>query len=168
MSENVIKLNEKLGMTPTKEPDFIKLYFDDIRKLWEISKPAQIILGELLKLVTYNPTDKMHNMVVLPTHIKQEIKNLLSDKPLIANNIFSRGIASLLKSSLLIKVNTDVYYLSHFLCSRTDWSNTEAMRAIRIEILYTSGCKTLNTYVDNNLEDAKEMINYRRENFKDK
>ncbi|MGL4977023.1 MAG: hypothetical protein ACRC5G_03325 [Cetobacterium sp.] len=153
-----LNLYKVLDIDESIEKPFIKLYLEDISKLWNISKPGQIIFGEMLKMVTYNPTDKIHNSVELSMRTKKLIKSKLSSEENTSNTLFSRGIKNLLKSELITKLDCDLYYISHSICSKTNWANTEAMKSIKVETIYQAGYRSLTTFVEMNRELTKEII----------
>ena len=156
-------LTKLIDIEPAKEPDFVKLYLKDIGKIFELNKPAQIIFGQFLRLVTYNPKDRIHNVVSLGTSSKRAIKALFKTSTgpkadAVANSQYSKGLKSLLASTLVTELSPDLFYISHEICSKTNWANTEAMRAIKIETIYESNNRTLITFVEDNKEYTKREI----------
>jgi hypothetical protein len=155
-------LLEILDLPATPEESFIKLYLKDIGRLWELNAPAQVMFGEFLKLVSYDPKTTIHNVVELSITAKRKIKNLLSNDVNTANVLYSRGLKSLLSSTLVSKLADDLYYISHSICSKTNWSNTEAMKAIKVETIYEAGHRTLITFVEEYPDGVKKSIEYFR------
>ena len=160
--EKQSNISQATKLETTTEKPYIKLYLRDISRLWSLNKQGQVLFGEMLKLVTYNPTDKIHNVVELTARNKQQMKALLANEESTANTLYSRGIKNLLNSGIITKLAVDMYYISHEICSRTNWSNTEAMRAIKVETIYEAGSRTLMTFVEEYPDYTRDSISSHR------
>lgn len=134
------------------EPEFVKLYLQDIGKLFDLDSNSQRLFGELIKLI--NPKDpSMHNLVVLNRSRKDKIATRLgwdgvdakgTPKKYYINNYLIR----LCKSQIIKKLSADMYIVNPFICSKVNWENTELLRSIHLSITYDEVQRTLITMVE--------------------
>ncbi len=123
-----------------KEPDFIKLYLQDICKLKSIPKTGSSLLNELLKYTSYD------NTILIPSYVKQEIaKNLNTSVGTISN-----ALTTLVKKGILKRKGGGAYALDPFLFGKGKW---EDIRKIRMTWEYSEDGKNLDNVDIASLED---------------
>ena len=114
-----------------KEPDFIKLYLQDICKLKSIPSTGSKLLNELLKYTSYD------NVILIPSYVKQEIaKNLNTSVGTISN-----ALTKLVKEEILKRKGGGAYVLNPFLFGKGEWTK---IRKIRMTWEYSENGKYLN------------------------
>jgi predicted transcriptional regulator len=123
-----------------KEPDYVKLYLQDILKIKDLSKGSNAVLMALLRRMTYD------NKIILIAAIKREISEELNIKMVTIN----KAIDSFLKTDIIRRTDRGIYVLNPYLFGRGSW---EAVRQIRLTIHYTAkGGRQLTTEIDDDYE----------------
>lgn len=117
-----------------REPDFIKLYLDDIGVLKGIAAWTNSVLVELLKLMSYK------NQIVLNSTVKHDIASDLKIAPKSIDN----ALGALVKQGILTRRGTGVYIASPMLFGRGEWKD---IRKLRLTIEYTQKGRKLTTEV---------------------
>jgi len=102
-----------------QEPNFIKLYLQDICKLNDIPKTGSKLLNELLKYTSYD------NKILLPSAIKKEIAKKLDTTVGTLDNALSK----LTKKEILRREGTGVYILNPFFFGKGKWTDIKKIRA---------------------------------------
>jgi hypothetical protein len=148
-----------LNVESTAEPEFVKLYLKDIGRLWELDNSAQIVFGEMLKLVSYNPSDSIHNLVIINGSRRKQICEKLSNIQATAYVYYNRGVKNLVNKEVLKYLAKDTYLINPEICTKTNWSNVEMLRSIKMEITYEESSRTLITIVESNPELYKQKLN---------
>ena len=104
------------------EPNFVKLYLDDIALLQNLPRSHSDVLFELLKLMNYR------NEIVLNSAIKEEImesvKNVNSLQAL--NNI----LTALKKKDILFSNRTGIYIANPYLFGKGHFAEVQSIRLI--------------------------------------
>jgi hypothetical protein len=100
------------------EPNFIKLYLQDICKLNDLPKTSSKLLNELLKYSNYE------NLILLPAGIKKEIAKKLDTTVATLDNALSK----LTKKEVLKREGTGMYRLNPFLFGKGSWANVSEIR----------------------------------------
>jgi len=160
MKETILDFFKEV--TSTKEPDFVKLYLDDIGKLFSLDNNSQKVFGELLRLI--DPKEKnIHSVVVLNKAIKDRIakhlkfegvdKNGRAKKYLVNNYLFKLN-----KSGIIRRLESDIYIINPFICSKIDWNNTELLRSIHLNITYDHTTRTMLTLINKNEDKVKTSL----------
>lgn len=115
-----------------KEPDFIKLYLNDVGMLVGLSPYDQKVFLSLVKHMTYS------NLVVLIKPVKEEICNELGIKL----NTINKAIDNLKNANLLMKyqgtdgqVKRSCWLVNPYLAAKGTWTD---IRSIRLQIEYSS------------------------------
>lgn len=127
-------LDEKTGEFVTKranrtlnwgdEPQYIKLYLQDILYLSDLPKHHEKILFELLKRATY-AGEKYGMEITLNASIKKRIADTLEIKNIrTINNV----LTDLVKGQILIRADVGVYTLNPYLFGRGDWQDISRLR----------------------------------------
>lgn len=117
-----------------KEPDFIKLYLDDIGMLKGIPTWTNSVLTELLKLMSYK------NQIVLNSTVKHDIASDLK----IAIKSVDNALGLLVKQGILTRRGTGVYIASPLLFGKGEWKD---IRKLRLTIEYSQEGRRLTTEV---------------------
>jgi hypothetical protein len=102
-----------------QEPNFIKLYLQDICKLNDIPKTGSKLLNELLKYTAYD------NMILVPTYIKEKIAKDLN----MNNGTVSNSLSKLTKNGILKREGKGAYRLNPYLFGKGKWSDIKKIRA---------------------------------------
>ena len=111
----------------SKEPDFIKVYLDNILLINNLPSGIQKTLNVLLKRMAYD------NVVVLNAYIKKEMAKELDFKTVQSLN---NNINKLVKEGIMFRKGTGTYEMNPFLFGRGSWEN---IKKIRFEIVFEDG-----------------------------
>ena len=115
------------------EPNFIKMYVNDILKLKDVPKASNDVLNILLANMTYG------NVVVM---IKP-IKDLIANETGLSLNTINKSIQNLHKSGILIRKDRSVYIVDPNLFAKGKW---EDIKKLRLTIDYNQdGTKSINS-----------------------
>lgn len=106
-----------------KEPDFIKLYLDDLVMLKDIPQWVSGILYGLLKRMNYQ------NEIVLNATIK---KRIADDLGIVARTI-DNALVTFVKKNILSRMGPGVYQANPYLFGKGEWNN---IRKIRLQVEY--------------------------------
>jgi len=122
------------------EPDFIKLYLDDIGALHNLKGAGSALLNEMLKYVNYK------NEIVLSSRIRKEIAGNLG----ISTGALDTRLNRILKTKVLIAHGTNDYELNPFLFGRGKWKNVYKRRVKHINLSLT--------YSEKGVEKHSEIV----------
>jgi hypothetical protein len=103
-----------------KEPNYVKLYLDDICILNNLPKTSSSILNELLVYANYN------NEISLSVGVKNKIVKKLE----ITKGHLDNTLTKLTKSEILKNIDRGLYMLSPFIFGRGNWLDIKKIRAI--------------------------------------
>lgn len=115
-----------------KEPEFVKLYLDDIVKLKDLPGTSHSVLLCILRYMNYD------NEVTLISHIKDKI----AQKVGIARTTVDNVIKKLKKANLLLPVNRGVFLVNPRYFGKGEWKN---IKALRVKITYSENGKKFET-----------------------
>ncbi len=136
----------------SKEPDFIKLYLNDVMLLSDVPKSKSDILYLLLRKMNYD-----NEITVVASHKRDIAKEL--DCSMI--NI-DKTLALLVEKSILIRKERGVYIANPRLFGKGSWEDIEALR---MSIDYKkSGMKRIGTVISKN-DDSGLSRNQTRQLF---
>jgi hypothetical protein len=112
------------------EPDFVKLYLDDISRLYELPKSSTVILYELLKHMTYS------QQLVLTASIKRQIAEKLETSVQHIKNQISKYV----KADIIQRIDHALYMFNPALIAKGRWIDIKEHRAqyIDLKIRYRS------------------------------
>lgn len=129
-----------------REPDYVKLYINDIFRLTDIPKSSNDIMLSVLKRMTYN------NDIALFAPVKREIANELGLKEI----TISKAIELFVKKSIILRKDRGLYVINPYFFGRGKW---EDIKKIRLQIEYSKkGRMILKTEFSNSdKEDDKEI-----------
>lgn len=118
----------------SKEPEFIKLYLQDVLYLQNIPTGLNNILYEMLKLMSYN------NLMVINSGVKRMISNTLN----CSIHTINKALTHFNRSEILIRQDTGIYLFNPYIFGKGEWKNIESIRAT---IEWTSEGKHISTTV---------------------
>lgn len=137
-----------------KEPNYVKLYTDDISRLFQLPSSASDVLSCLVKYMTYKT-----NIVVLYGPVKTAICKELN----MQKNTLNKAIDNLFKKGLIIRVSHACYMIDPQLFGKGSWSDVSSMRMM---IQYDEkGNKTIKTELfkqDKKLESFEKKISQKQ------
>ena len=107
------------------EPDFIKLYLNDIARLNDLPKGANQILLQFLKLMAYD------NTFTINSYHKKNIAEKLDTTIATINNTLTK----LTQEGVITRVSSGVYMFNPFLFGKGKWKD---INALRVTIKYDS------------------------------
>ena len=111
----------------SKEPHFVKVYFDTILVFRELPKNISPLIGELLKRMTFADREAMHGgqLIALNAYVKNEIAAKLNLKV----NTVEHQLTSLVKVGIFRRVGNSTYQGNPHIFGRGDWHDIKAIRA---------------------------------------
>ena len=128
-----------------KEPDYIKLYIEDISRLKDIPAGMNKVLFEIIKSINYNGIV----MAYMP------IKKLMCANMGITISYLNNCISEFHKKGILIRYARGVYIADPNLFAKGTWSNIQNLRLI---IEYNSdGSKSLKSNVSAEMKDQLKL-----------
>ncbi|MGG3542853.1 replication/maintenance protein RepL [Priestia megaterium] len=111
----------------SKEPDYVKIYLDNILQINNLSSGIQKTLNVLLKRMAYD------NIVVLNAYIKNQMAEELGFNTVQSLN---NNINKLVKEGIMIRKGTGTYEMNPFLFGRGSWDN---IKKIRFQVIFEEG-----------------------------
>lgn len=147
---NIVSLEQYKTFSFKSEPNFIKIYLDNILYLTDMPNNLSSLMFELLKVLTY--ADRGHRIILNAT-IKKEIASRLK----ISEQSLRNQIHTLKKGKILYQNPSEigVYYVNPYLFGKGDWEDISKIREIKIEVAYSMEGKSFTTVVSK--EDIKEI-----------
>ncbi len=124
-----------------KEPDFVKLYLNDLVLLKEIPQWVSGILYSLLKHMNYQ------NEIVLNSSIK---KRIAADLGIIPKTI-DNALVTFVKKSILMRQEVGVYRANPYLFGKGDWNN---IRKIRLQVEYGGDVRDIRAEITKETPDS--------------
>ena len=125
------------------EPNYVKLYLEDISYLHNLPKRASPILLELLKYVTYGTQE-----IMLNAYSKKSIASSVG----IAMKTLDNNLQEFVRSGVLDRVATGTFKLNPYLFGKGDWKTINDLRNrnIHLKIVYDSETnkRTIRGYID--------------------
>jgi len=137
----VVKHLETKTSAKEVEPNFVKMYIDDIGRLMDMSPSASKVLHALVKCMNYM------NMVVMVKGIKELICNELG----ISINTLNNKISDLTNKGILIRKSKSLYVIDPELFGKGKWENIKKIRMV-IDYDTETGKKIINTEMTKQLE----------------
>lgn len=125
-----------------KEPDFVKLYLEDVARLNNVPSWADSILYQLLRLMNYR------NEIVLNATVKKRIGDELEVSMKTINN----ALGLLVKKQILFRDGVGVYVGNPMLFGKGEWKD---IRELRLQVQYSSKGRSISTEIDK--EKSKEV-----------
>lgn len=151
--------SEKVGIVP-KEPNYVKLYLEDIAYLSNIPKWGTTILYELLKRMNYR------NEIILSSGIKRMIVSEMHESGLnVTVQAIGNALTDFVKAKILIRKDTGVYLANPFLFGKGEWKD---IRNIRLQVGYNlDGTRELKADIEKADESFPEKVEKRKGRLKE-
>jgi hypothetical protein len=118
-----------------QEPDFVKLYYEDIGLIYRLSSMGNKTLFSLIRKMNYD------NEIVLASTMKEDMSKALKMK----KNTFEHGIGELVNKGILLKKGNNFYVVNPHLFGRGSWTK---IREIRMVIKYTKEGRLVESVFD--------------------
>jgi hypothetical protein len=131
----VIQKDETKTTYHGKEPNYVKLYLDNILYLSDLPKGLNSVLFALLKKMNYD------NELVLNAAIKRKIAKDINLSVSRVNN----AITDFVKGQLLLRVDKGLYEVNPHLFGKGEWAN---ISKIRLNVTFDSKGKTLKSVIE--------------------
>ena len=100
------------------EPPFVKLYFDDVARLYECTQSQSNILMEFVKLMAYDNT----------IAVTQYHKELIAERLGTTDGYIRNTISELVKKGIFIRLGQNVYRADPNLFGRGKWHDIKELR----------------------------------------
>jgi Firmicute plasmid replication protein (RepL) len=113
-----------------REPDYVKLYVDDVMKLSDIPKSASSVLFAIVRRMSYT------NDIALYAPIKREIEAELGIKEV----TLKKAIDLFIDKSILFRKARGLYTINPYLFGRGKW---EDIKKVRLGVEYSKAGKTV-------------------------
>lgn len=142
--ESHSKTVENISYMPT-EPPYVKVYLDDIAKLYSLPKAGSSLLHCLLRKMDYD------GIITLVSASKKRIADELNIKPQTVDN----NIQALLKSDILKRSGRGEFMFNPMLFAKGEWKNIYKQRNKYVELTLTysaTGERTISGKVKNQQE----------------
>lgn len=138
--ELIIQNSKSQSFLIDREPDYIKLYIEDISRLKDIPAGMNKVLFEIIKSINYNGIV----MAYMP------VKQLMCSNMGITISYLNNCISEFHKKGILIRYARGVYIADPNLFAKGSWSNIQNLRLV---IQYnTDGTKSLKSTVSEEMK----------------
>jgi len=128
-----------------KEPDYVKLYIDDITRLKDIPSGMSKILFEIIKGINYNGIVMAY----------KPIKQIMCSNMGISMNYLNKCIDTFHKQGILIRYARGVYIADPNLFAKGSWKDIQNLRLV---IEYNpNGTKTLKANVSDEMKNQLKL-----------
>lgn len=121
LTGQIVKTDREIRIP--KEPDFIKLYLNDLVMLKDIPQWVSGVLYALLKHMNYQ------NEIILNATIK---KRIAVDLDIVTRTI-DNALVTFVKKNVLFRIGAGVYQANPYLFGKGEWIN---IRKIRLQVEY--------------------------------
>jgi len=109
------------------EPNYIKLYIEDISYLNKLPKGMDSLIYELIKYINYQ------NEIILNSHIKKKIAERIGKGERHINN----SITKLVKHEILIRIDRGVYQINSYIFGKGSWKDIiKHRKSLKLEVFY--------------------------------
>jgi hypothetical protein len=102
------------------EPDFVKLYLDDVLRLSNLPTVSNTILNQMLRYMNYE------NVITVTKFQKENIAQRLGVKV----NTIEHAIGKFVKEGILTKVASGNYVANPYLFGKGKWANLRKLRLV--------------------------------------
>lgn len=128
----------------TKEPNFVKLYLDEISRIYELPKNDGGILLLLAKHITYE------NEIYLNSYLMKKMAEDLNIKI----QSFRNSLVRLTKSNLLKRIATGVYVMNPKIIAKGPWVDIEKLR-LKVSFLFSEKGGRIIESIETEVHDSK-------------
>lgn len=117
-----IVLNETIreSFLIEREPDFVKLYLEDISRLKDVPQGMNKVLFELMKAINYNGIIMAY----------KPVKELMANNMGISVNYLNKCIDEFYKKGILIRYARGVYIADPNLFAKGSWKDIQNLRLV--------------------------------------
>lgn len=134
-----------------QEPDYVKLYLEDVLYLSDMPTQYSATLMALLKRTTYAGEENGMCVVLAPLIRDQICKEVGFEKRQSLSNVLQK----LVKGEILYHVGRGVYRLNPYLFGRGTWAD---IAKIRMEVNYIPGKgRTFQTTIEKAIQQKKDL-----------
>lgn len=127
-----------------KEPDFVKVYLQDINKIFELPKGCTPALYEILRQMNYD------GHITLNKYIKE---NCAKNAGMTLNS-FNNCLTDLTKKDIIKRVAQGVYIANPYLFGKGSWTEIAEKREFYLTIKYTKEGKSI---VQSNIQEELDV-----------
>lgn len=142
----IISTTEASSYHVEREPDYIKLYLQDVLYLSDMPASLNATAMALLKRITY-ANSEYGNCVVLAPIIRESIREELGLK---TTQSVSNNINKLVRGNILTRIDTNVYRFNPYLFGRGEWAD---IQSLRLNVEYNLQGRTFSAVVN-----GKEVV----------
>ena len=135
----ILQENRKITYGIAREPDFVKLYLDDLAKLEGLPKSVAAVFYGLLKYMTYADEDG-GQIVILNSYAKKQI--LLNSKSIKSTQTINNAIVALKKVGLLTAIDQSTFRINPAVIGKGEWRD---IAELRLNIVYNSSGRHIKT-----------------------
>lgn len=143
----IIKETNITEYSSESEPDYIKLYLDDIAMLNDLPKNTSGVLYHLIARMNYD------NIILINKFIRDSIATALDLKP----NTIDHAITKFISKGILSKVASGTYIANPKLFGKGKWKN---IRQLRLSITYNKNGKTFELQKDTFLSQREGISQF--------
>ena len=109
------------------EPNYIKMYLEDLTYLNRLPKGIDSILFELLKYINYE-----HEII-----INKGIKTRIAQKLEKSESYINNSIVKLVKSEMLIRKERGIYEINSYIFGKGSWKDIiKHRKSLKLEVFY--------------------------------
>lgn len=116
----IVEETRRASFIVDKEPDYIKMYIDDITRINDLPKGLSPILLELIKQMGYNN--------VIPAY--KPIKLMVAERLGVSLNYLNTAIRVFHEKGLIIRVHRGIYMADPNLFARGKWEDIKNLRLV--------------------------------------
>lgn len=135
------------------EPNFVKVYLDNILYLTDLPKGLNSTLYALLNRMSYG------NQLVINAALKRQIAAEIDLSVSSINN----AITKFVKGELLKRIDTGLYLVNPHLFGKGEWKD---ISRIRLNVTFDSSGKTIMSEIERNEIKEKKLKNQKEESAK--
>lgn len=128
-----------------KEPNYIKLYLDNILYLKDLPSGLNTVLLAFLKRMSYD------NQIVLNAGIKR----IIAKETELSVSSINNAITKFVKGDILKRIETGVYQVNPHLFGKGDWVD---IAKIRLEVIFEPNGKSFNAVIEKTLSPELRAV----------
>lgn len=141
----ILRSEEEKTINWGSEPNYVKLYLDNILYLSDLPKGLNSVLASLLKRMSYG------NQLVINAALKRQIAEEIGLSVSSINN----AITKFVKGNLLERIDTGLYLVNPHLFGKGEWKN---IAKIRLNVTFDSRGKTMMAEIERLEEKNKYAL----------
>lgn len=127
------------------EPNFVKLYLDDILYLNDLPKGLNSILYALLKRMSYG------NQIVVNVGVKRQLAKELE----LAESTINNAITKLFQGHIIDRIETGIYVVNPLLFGKGEWKD---IAQLRMNVTYDINGRNFNTEVKKSKDEVNNEL----------